>query len=347
MGKKKKKSKEELEEERRIAEEEETKRLEGPSAFVCLRRSSCFATVEPTPRPFDGAACPRCSKQHGHTLSRRCRPASTLPDTTPSHTRLPHATSLARLLSPSSSSLLIRPPVGCITVRTHTPRTIPCITRTPRPRLPVRHAPSRTALTTLATLATLATRTHALPPLTTPHTAWPETEEAKNKEAERLRKEQEERERQDHLARLRKEELARLRREEVEHADVLRDRRDTYSASCEAKERDEEWRKYVDCNPRPDASVESELNTYIKTTEESKEVDLAAVLRSCQYTEEVRASGRTTKEEAGGGGRWRVGMGMVTEGRGTAGTAVCSVGIGTREGEQAGTGQGSRSEGWW
>ena len=60
MGKKKKKSKEELEEERRIAEEEETKRLEGPSAFVCLRRSSCFATVEPTPRPFDGAACPRC-----------------------------------------------------------------------------------------------------------------------------------------------------------------------------------------------------------------------------------------------------------------------------------------------
>ena len=338
MGKKKKKSKEELEEERRIAEEEETKRLEGPSAFV--------ADGAPLPLPLSNqrrapsmVRVPSELKAARARTARRCRPAFTLPDDTVPCTpaaRYPHRPSPSRTLLPFSSdhSLLHNRPHPPTHYSLHHAYTTPPITRPPRA---LAHH-------------TCHTRNDAHSRTSTPH-RMVRTEEAKNKEAERLRKEQEERERQDHLARLRKEELARLRREEVEHADILRDRRDTYSASCEAKERDEEWRKYVDCNPRPDASVESELNTYIKTTEESKEVDLTAVLRSCQYTEEVRVSGRATKEGVGGGARWRVGMGGDCDGGvwhgGDGGRQCGSVGIGTREGEQKGTGQGSRSERWW
>ena len=53
-----------------------------------------------------------------------------------------------------------------------------------------------------------------------------------------------------------------------------------------------QWEKYVACNPRPDASVESELNTYIQITRESSESNLDKVLQSCIYTEDIGADVR-------------------------------------------------------
>jgi hypothetical protein len=43
-----------------------------------------------------------------------------------------------------------------------------------------------------------------------------------------------------------------------------------------------EWKKYVECNPRPDPELENELNTYISTWGDEKEIELEGALQSCQ-----------------------------------------------------------------
>lgn len=64
------------------------------------------------------------------------------------------------------------------------------------------------------------------------------------------------------------------------------------SANYEKKMKEkEDWAKYLSCNPKPDASHEAELTTYIteySETNKIKNLSIAEVIDDFQFTESVR-----------------------------------------------------------
>jgi cancer susceptibility candidate protein 1 len=129
-------------------------------------------------------------------------------------------------------------------------------------------------------------------------------------ELERIKREEEDRLRREAEAKRRKEELERL----VHEVSVNRDAEENRCRLLEITEQQRmaqeeviygikacwfyilladdvrfraQWFKYLECDPRPDASLERELNTYINTWRELSTHILEDALNSCNFTEQV------------------------------------------------------------
>eukprot|EP00743_Colponemidia_sp_Colp-15_P001304 GILK01001428.1.p1 GENE.GILK01001428.1~~GILK01001428.1.p1 ORF type:complete len:616 (-),score=127.61 GILK01001428.1:38-1885(-) len=114
-----------------------------------------------------------------------------------------------------------------------------------------------------------------------------EEEERKRREEEERRAEEENKRRQEEEHHRRSEEAARLEVEDKSLSQWHAERREQLKRLDTMLHREEEWKKYIACNPRPDPSIEKELTAYITSLTESEHKTLEETMHACQVTEEI------------------------------------------------------------
>jgi cancer susceptibility candidate protein 1 len=113
--------------------------------------------------------------------------------------------------------------------------------------------------------------------------------ELRRQEEQRIEREEQQKKRREELAKARREELERITKE-VENEDANQDAEEKRIAQDEKEDREKTtWSKYLACNPRPDPSMEFELNTFLDTWASEDEPLLGDTMKSVQYCEQVAA----------------------------------------------------------
>jgi len=114
--------------------------------------------------------------------------------------------------------------------------------------------------------------------------------EKRRLEEERKRKEEEERKLREDQHKFRAEELEWLK-EEVGEFEVEISGRNARLAKAEREEAEaEDWAKYVECNPLPDASREKEINTYLSELADTRVDDLTQALEVVKVAGEIASN---------------------------------------------------------
>lgn len=106
-------------------------------------------------------------------------------------------------------------------------------------------------------------------------------------EEERLQREEEERLRLEAERKLRASELERLASEDEAARPLFERQAKQLASELEEEARHVEWEAYTACNPRPNATITSELNTYINEWSENSSTSLPQTMGQCEYTEEI------------------------------------------------------------
>jgi len=131
------------------------------------------------------------------------------------------------------------------------------------------------------------------------------------KEAERLQKEEDEKREaeaeakrveeariaQVALEKKQKEEAAQQRKEEIErlgtdYAEAVPFEKNKVQTLVDAEAKTEEgegWKAYLECEPKPDASIEKEMNSYITTWRSEDQPQFAKAMEECVYAGEIAA----------------------------------------------------------
>mmetsp|Transcript_10332 Transcript_10332/g.29508 ORF Transcript_10332/g.29508 Transcript_10332/m.29508 type:complete len:743 (-) Transcript_10332:171-2399(-) len=122
--------------------------------------------------------------------------------------------------------------------------------------------------------------------------------EQKRLEEERVAREERRKKWQEEQVNYRMDELTRLKEELFAGKHALQESKEKLAVKQEAKTRDLEWQRYLECDPSPDASSESDLNTYVSLSRETQAASLQEALERCSATEDIVQSVRRVWAEA-------------------------------------------------
>eukprot|EP00002_Diphylleia_rotans_P011139 TRINITY_DN2206_c0_g1_i5.p1 TRINITY_DN2206_c0_g1~~TRINITY_DN2206_c0_g1_i5.p1 ORF type:complete len:645 (+),score=159.67 TRINITY_DN2206_c0_g1_i5:218-2152(+) len=114
-----------------------------------------------------------------------------------------------------------------------------------------------------------------------------EEEEQKRREQERIEAEERERQRKEEAERRRAAEADRRNAETLEARDWDQDHQVSIYELEHKTRVDVEWKRFLECNVRPDPLIERDLNTFVSTWKEEEEKDLERVLRQVQFVEQI------------------------------------------------------------